>query len=70
MSGHVFAALHRDRSVAKDQNIVTWNFSRVAQPISWEVLLENVHSLFSPGNTRRKVVGNTFLRPFMSGGTD
>lgn len=55
--------LHRDGSVARDRNIVTWNFSGVVKQMLREMLSENVHSVSSLGNTRQKVVGNTLLRP-------
>lgn len=57
------SVLHRDSSVARDRNIVTWNFTGVVKQMLWEMLSENVHSVCSPGNTRQKVVGNTLLRP-------
>lgn len=52
-----------ESSVARDRNIVTWNFAGVVKQMLWEMLSENVHSVSSLGNTRQKVVGNTLLRP-------
>lgn len=57
------SVLHRDSSVARDRNIVTWNFSGVVKQMLREMLSENVHSVSSLGNARQKVVGNTLLRP-------
>lgn len=57
--------LHRDHSVARDRNIVTWTFSGVVRMLQ-EVLSESAHPISSPGNARWKVAGYTFLRPTMS----
>lgn len=45
------------RYLAGHQDVVTWNFPGVVTQVSWDELSGDMHSVFSPGNSRREVAG-------------